>query len=131
MLTEEKLQNFLDDLRLGKYDNERYEITTGYEAICIKDLHNNTNTWICVGKKSSKKYLDADRKWRKSKIKKFFCKAPNFEDYPFIYIAIVEGLEEECEISESLYKSFISYISELTEKDKLVKRSNIESSFGL
>ena len=41
MLTEEKLQNLLDDLRLGKYDTDRYKISSNRHLV-IKDLQNNT-----------------------------------------------------------------------------------------
>ena len=131
MLTEEKLQNFLNDLRIGKYDNERYEITLSLNTINIKDRDTNTKTFIGVYSKSEKWYEDYNIWNNRCKLWKWMFKEPEYDNYPLTYFAFVNSPNDICIISKSLYESFETYRKELIEKDKLVQWSNIESSFGL
>lgn len=131
MLTEEKLQNFLDDLRLGKYDDEKYKIFSTNRHLVIKDLQNDTTLTVWV-------YLDTTEYWNEfwdwdkhSKIWKIFHKKPVVESYTGEYFCTSSINNSPVKISRSLYDSFEAYRKELQEKDKLIERSNIQSSFGL
>lgn len=131
MLTEEKLQNFLDDLRLGKYDNDRYKITTTYDSLHIEDLQNDTKISITTFI-TAPSYFPAYNAWNDhNKIWKLFHKEPIYDNYPKQYTAVMYTFEKEVPISKQLYDSFLTYCKELQEKDRLVQRSNVESSFGL
>lgn len=115
MLTEEKLQNFLDDLRLGKYDSERYNITNW----SIIDKQNKSELVFFLHKE-----IDAYKKNIFGIYKLVTLKTPKY------YIGI-NNREDDIEVSEELYNSFMSYFTEIEEKDKLAERLNITESFGL
>lgn len=121
MLTEEKLQKFIDDLRLGKYDIERYHI--GYDGI-ITDKQNDTTIIVRYFKKESEFVQMKGIKgfFRKYKYQTIQLEKPE-------YIVYID--DEFLSVSQSLYQSFKSYFDEIQEKDRLVRRLNIKESFGL
>lgn len=129
MITAEKLQQFLDDLRLGKYDSTNYIVSCYGSTISIKDISKNVELNVSARKTISKQYDVAYKNYRKkSKIWRKFHKEPKWEDYE---IYIVETVDNYAEISKSLYTSFMTFVKEQQEKDKLVQRANIESAFDL
>ena len=116
MLTIEKLQSFIDDLRLGKYDNERYEITT----TCVRDLETKTDVYVYWYKRDheyieKKYYIFNKYKWIKLNHPKYFISINNVE----------------LEVSEKLYDSYNSYFTEISHKIGLIQRLNTETYFGL
>jgi len=115
MITEEKLQKFIDDLRVGKYDSEKYDVKN-YQ---ILDKKTGARIIFYLRKEVSK--------WVQTKFLKLW-KVIKF-DTPKYYIGINE--EPDVEVSEELYNSFYSFFTELEEKDKLIERLNIKESFGL
>lgn len=130
MLTEEKLQNFLDDLRLGKYDTDQYKIFSNGHLV-IKDLQNDTTLTVWVYSYTTE-YWNKIVDWNKhGKIWKIFHKEPVLENYTEEYFCTSSINNNPVKISYFLYDSFETYRKELQEKDKLVERSNIQSSFGL
>ena len=130
MITEEKLQNLLDDLRLGKYDADRYKISSNGHLV-IKDLQNNTKLTVWVYSYTTE-YWNEFWNWNKhSKIWKIFHKEPVLENYTEEYFGTSSINNSPIKISYALYDSFETYRKELREKDKLIERSNIQSSFDL
>ena len=119
MLTEEKIQKFIDDLRVGKYDNERYEISpNGY----IKDT--KTDIEICIDWYTEAYEWKQVGFWIFKRWKSFKYKEPK-------YFINIDNTDYPVEVTEELYNSVISYFRELGEKDKLLRRLNIKESFGL
>lgn len=121
MLTEEKLQNFLNDLRLGKYDTEDYvidpirmSIADKNESEVIFSLYIETYDYV------ERKFLP--NKSIKLKTPRYFIHVYG-DDY-ILDLGMVQ-------VQFNLYASFQSYFTELEEKDKLVRKLNIKKSFGL
>jgi len=130
MLTEEKLQNFLDDLRLGKYDNEKYELKAYGAPDCValnlKDISNNIELYLNLYQ--SKPY----------KIKEhgflglyWATKKKQFVPARAIISYCIPAKSKSIDISDELYNSFATYLLEQKEKIKLVEDSNREATFGL
>ena len=116
MLTEEKLQKFIDALRSGQYDSDRYEIERTY----VKDLQTNTCVFIGFYKEDSiyvkkKFYIFHEYKEIKLKEPKYFINI----NYSSI------------EVSKDLYKSYKDYFTEIEQKAELVQRINCEKYFDL
>lgn len=120
MITKEKLQNFLDDLRIGKYDNLNYRIKnylfSNGGSFYITDISKDIDLRVAIYK-----IEEYDHKSFKS--------IKTGEHYE---LCIESGeFKEIIYVSEELYNSFYTYMKELHEQDKLVARANIEEAFGL
>ena len=120
MITKEKLQNFLDDLRIGKYDNLNYKIRNY--------LHFSGGTlWITDVSKDIKMRLAI------SKVDEYDHKGLKSVKIGEHYEAFIESeqFEETIYITKELFESFHTYMKEVHEQDKLIARTNIEAAFGL
>ena len=124
MITEEKIQELLDNLRTGVYDTPKHEIechtrNTGLKEIEIRN--NETRLYITI---SLYNY----------KFKRFLWKLFRKKVHSYALICMTNGItcvDEEILISNKLYESFVAYINERIEQDKLIIRSNVESDFKL
>ena len=139
MITEEKLQKLIDDLRTGVYDTDRYkiEVYTGcmyHDSDCeFQITDNQTGTYIDVYCWEYEQALETVVE--KPKCKLFSTKSEvhtvktkkTFE----IRISGPYFFEEVQDVSKKLFKSFMSFVAERLQQEELISRSNIESSFGL
>ena len=120
MITEEKLQQFLDDLRIGKYDSLNYKIKNYIHfsggTIWITDISKDVHIRLVI-----------------STIDEYDHKGLKSVKIGEHYEAFIESgpFEEVICITKELFESFHAYIKELHEQDKLIIRSNIEAAFGL
>lgn len=129
MLTEEKLQNFLDDLRLGKYDDEKYKIVPhSKNMLSVEKLDSEIKITVSVDCIIDPQYCTDFYKWADTNIFKR-GKKPVYDDYDKVYSCCCNG--ESVKISKDLYDSFCSYCTELLEKDRMILRINAEDAFGL
>ena len=118
MITEEKLQNFLDDLRIGKYDSINYKIECTYNSLKITDINRDVFVSINVIDGWNHDYkVNLFRKERRSI-------PPRVNIYGEHYSTSVN-------ISDKMLYSLKTYINEQRAKDELIDRANIESAFGL
>lgn len=131
MLTEEKLQNFLDDLRLGKYDTDRYKVIPYSEnMLAIEKLDTEIRITVSVNHDIDVQYWRDFHKWSDANwLKRFFIKKPVYDDYDKTYNGYHN--DEGVTISKNLHDSFCAYCTELLEKDRMIRRINEEDAFGL
>lgn len=137
MITEEKLQTFLDDLRIGKYDNFNYHIAYRYGGLLFKDIGKNVSFElqthsvripILTQKSGLSKLLPTRGKKYEQTKTKFYIKVLSIIDTNTLtYLPYYQDIQ----VSEDLFKSWNLYISEQREKEILIFKSNLESSFGL
>lgn len=115
MLTEEKLQNLINQLRLGIYNSDRYIIKSNV----IIDKETNAKLHIY--------YFVNESEWIQTKIfkrwKEIKYKTPKY------YITIEEI--GEVEVSKELYTSYKTYFEEIDQKNRLTERLKSERHFGL
>lgn len=124
MMTEEKIQELLDNLRTGVYDTPKHEIechtwNTGSKEIEIRNNETHLYTTISL---------------HNCKFKRFLWKLFRKKVHSYASIRMTNGItcvNEEILISNELYESFVAYINERIEQDKLIIRSNVESDFKL
>lgn len=118
MITEEKLQNFLDDLRIGKYDSINYKIECTYNSLKITDI--SKDVFVSINVIDGWDYDYKVNLFRKEKR----SIPPRVNIYGEYY-------NDSFNISDETLYSLKTYINEQREKDKLIDRANIESAFGL
>ena len=130
MLTEEKIQKLLDDLRFGKYDTPNYSLecraVKDCGSLCLKDLKNKTELFIRFYKSS--KYtlrtiviFGQFYHWKKHKRKPAQVEVFFANNLPCEIITI----------SDELCNSLHTFAKEQLEKDKLLAKNNVETTFNL
>lgn len=130
MMTEEKLKNFLDDLRFGKYDTADYKLQAYGVSDCVsltlENVTNNVILYLTLYQSKPYKYV-AHRLfgfyWESKKKEHVQAYATISYTFPSKGVSI--------DISDELYDSFSKYVLEQKEKIKLVEDSNREATFGL
>ena len=130
MLTEEKLQNFLNDLRFGKYDNENYKLEAYGAPDCVSLTLKNTSNDVTL---YLNLYQSKPYKYTYHRLFGFYWETKK-KEYVSAHAVIKYSIptkETSINISDKLYDSFAAYILEQKEKIKLVEDSNREATFGL
>ena len=131
MLTEEKIQKLLDDLRFGAYDTCDYTVSCSIAHNCglltLKDLKKKVclhirfygpDKFIFV----TKTIFGIPFTVKKNKPQKATAQWVGDNSW---------NSTEEIEISNDLYDSLYKFAAEQTEKSKLLDITNIETAFDL